>query len=134
MLAVARSTGLRMARSPERWMEGGIASLLLAGLLVGARPAWRGMRRNWVQRNPEKAPKQAASLWYFRMLQVLERSGVKKHPADTARDVARRVNDPAMRARMVRFSEAYESARFDNDAEAAKRLPELYEEAANGRK
>lgn len=134
LLAVARSTGLRMARSPERWIEGGIASLLLVGLLVGARPAWRGMRRSWVQRNPEKAPKQAASLWYFRMLRVVARSGVKKHPADTARDVARRVNDPAMRARMVRFSEAYESARFDDDAEAARRLPELYEEIANGRK
>jgi hypothetical protein len=40
----------------------------------------------------------------------------------------RKIEDRQLRVPIARFTEVYESARFGNSAEDARRLPELYEE------
>jgi Domain of unknown function (DUF4129) len=53
---------------------------------------------------------------------------VQKTKSATAQEFVRAIEDAPLQARVRRFSEAYESARFGNSAEDAKRLPELLEE------
>ncbi len=51
-----------------------------------------------------------------------------KSTTQTAQEFVRVIADERLRARVERFTEAYESARFGNSADDALRLPELYEE------
>jgi hypothetical protein len=68
-------------------------------------------------------------MWYERMAQFLSRKrGVKKIEAQTPQEFVRTIQDEELRGRVGRFTDAYESARFGNSSEQAKRLPELYEE------
>ena len=55
-------------------------------------------------------------------------AAVKKAAAQTAQEFVRVIEDERLRARVGRFTDAYESARFGNSSHDALRLPELYEE------
>jgi Domain of unknown function (DUF4129) len=58
----------------------------------------------------------------------LARQGVRKSTSQTAQEFVRVIEDGRLRARVGKFTDAYESARFGDSADAAIRLPELYEE------
>jgi hypothetical protein len=53
---------------------------------------------------------------------------VRKSATQTAQEFVRVIADDGLRARVGRFTDAYESARFGNSADDALRLPQLYEE------
>ncbi len=112
--------------------EMAISCVLLALLLAlpFAPKVWRSFQRARIRRNPQRAPKSAASFWYLRMLKRLARRGIRKTPAQTPEEFASCIADPQVRKNVVVFTKHYERARFDESIEDAKRLPELYEEMA----
>ena len=68
-------------------------------------------------------------MWYERMARFMaRRRGVKKTEAQTAQEFVRAIEDADLRARVGKFTEAYESARFGNSSDDAKKLPQLYED------
>ena len=105
--------------------------LLLA--LPLALKAWRAVRRAKMLRNPQLAPRTAASFWYLRMLKIMAHRGVRKEPAQTPAEFTSSIGDAEMRLEVETFTEHYERARFAESVEDAQLLPELYEELA-GRK
>jgi len=91
-----------------------------------------GLRR-WLARrrlaaHPQDSPTEAASIWYDRMTRSLARRGWRKSPLQTPQEFLGVIDDPAVRARVARFTRHYEGARFGNVAEDAQRLSALYEE------
>jgi protein-glutamine gamma-glutamyltransferase len=128
LLDWARLAHHRAERSPVKWMlvalSLSIAFLLLRNLRWIAR-VWRETR---LRAHPERAPEQAASIWYMRMARVLARRGVEKPAAMTAREFVQKIEDRRLREPLQRFTDVYESARFGNSAGDAERLPALYEE------
>jgi len=128
-LEAARRTGEAASNAPWRW--GGMA-LGVAGLLImGAYSArlWRAIRRRRVAARPEKSPRVAATIWYERVLRMLAKRGWQKLPAQTPAEFVAGLEDE-VRGPVARFAEHYERARFGDSAEAAARLPEVFEEVA----
>ena len=77
--------------------------------------------------HPEKAPGQAAGLWYERLLHRLAREGWRKLETQTPGEFARRIGSETVREQVTRFTLHYEWARFGGSADHARRLPELFE-------
>ena len=122
----------RMHRSmtlhPWQWGTGAIAGMMLL-LLLGFSPLiWRAARRNRLASHPQRAPSQAASIWYARMTRSLARRGVAKLPSQTPAEFVGEIEDPPLRGAVEVFTEHYERARFGDSAEDATRLPELFDE------
>ncbi len=67
-------------------------------------------------------------MWYERMARYLARLGVQKSTTQTAQEFVRLIQNERLRTRVGQFTNAYESARFGNSSDDARRLPELYEE------
>lgn len=104
-------------------------ALVLAMMVLPFGPRiWRALRRAKLLKNPADAPRNSASLWYARMLRVMERRGIRKTPAQTPVEFASAIEDPQVQKSVVVFTEHYERARFAGSAEDAMKLPELYEE------
>jgi hypothetical protein len=78
--------------------------------------------------HPERNPEQAATIWYRRMAHTLARRGMEKPENVTPHEFMEKIGDDRLREPVARFTTVYESARFGNCAEDARRLPELYEE------
>jgi transglutaminase-like putative cysteine protease len=128
LLSWARRRQRGVEHAPGRWLGGGAAvALLLLGLANAARMA-RMLRTRRLEAHPERSPDQAAAMWYERMARYLARRGVRKSATQTAQEFVRVIADERLRARVGRFTDAYESARFGNSADDALRLPQLYEE------
>lgn len=128
MLNWARRSQRSAERAPARWFTGSaVVALLLLGLANAGRIS-RMLRTRRLRAHPERSPDQAAAMWYERMARSLARRGVRKATTQTAQEFVRVITDERLRARVERFTEAYESARFGNSADDALRLPELYEE------
>jgi len=115
-------------QAPTRWFVLGLALGMLLLLLGNAARIAKIIRIRQLQAHPERSPHQAATMWYERMARYLERRGIKKSSAQTAREFEGIIDDEQLRTRVNRFTDAYESARFGNSADAAQRLPGLYEE------
>ena len=128
LLNWARRRQQGVEHAPGRWFGGSVVvALLLLGLANAARIA-RMIRRGRLQAHPERSPDQAAAMWYERMAQYLARRGVRKSTTQTAQEFVRVIADERLRTQVGRFTDAYESARFGNSADDARRLPELFEE------
>jgi hypothetical protein len=105
------------------------AAVALLLLLVGnASKIARMIRTMRLRAHTERSPDKAAAMWYERMAHYLARRGVKKSTTQTAQEFASKIEDARLRTPVVRFTDAYESARFGNSCDDARRLPELYEE------
>jgi transglutaminase-like putative cysteine protease len=115
-------------QSPTRWLGGSLAVVLLLILLGNAARIARIIRTRSLQAHPERSPDQAAAMWYERMSRSLARRGMKKTRAQTAQEFVRVIDDERLRTRVGQFTDAYESARFGNSSDDARRLPELYDE------
>jgi transglutaminase-like putative cysteine protease len=117
---LARFTPLQMA-----------LSCVLLGLLLAAPftpMVWRTVQRRRTLRNPQRAPRTAASFWYLRMLKMMARRGVRKESSQTAEEFIASIPDLRVRHNVELFTEHYERARFNESVEDAERLPGLYEE------
>jgi transglutaminase-like putative cysteine protease len=128
MLNWARRSQRDVEHAPGRWFGSSAAALLLLLGLANAGRIARMIRRRRLQAHPERAPDQAAAMWYERMARYLARRGVRKSTTQTAQEFLLGIADERLREPVGRFTDAYESARFGNSADDAQRLPELYEE------
>ncbi|HMF91804.1 MAG TPA: DUF3488 and transglutaminase-like domain-containing protein [Candidatus Angelobacter sp.] len=126
-MAVAQRRMQRM--SPEEMALACVLLGLLLALPFGPK-AWNTVRQARLRRNPQRAPRSAASFWYLRMLKRLARRGIRKTPAQTPSEFASSIADPGVREDVAVFTQHYERARFAASVEDAERLPELYEEMA----
>ena len=128
MLKWARHSQDRVENSPRRWTL--IAIGIAAGLLLlgNVGRIARALHEKWLGAHPERAPEQAAAMWYGRMARALERHGIERRRTQTPQEFARRIEDIRLREPVARFTAGYESARFGNSPEDAQKLPELYEE------
>jgi protein-glutamine gamma-glutamyltransferase len=118
----------RAERSPVEWVLG--AAILSLLFLALRNLAWIGrmVRERRLQAHPERNPEQAATIWYRRMAHTLARNGIQKPESVTAQEFVEKIGNPSLREPVGRFTDVYESARFGNCAEDARRLPGLYEE------
>jgi transglutaminase-like putative cysteine protease len=121
--------------APGRWFGGSAALALLLLMLANAPRIARLIRQRQLQTHPERSPDEAAAMWYEKMARYLARRGMGKSTAQTAQEFVRSIDDAPLRARVGQFTDAYESARFGNSSDDARRLPELYAEVESaGRK
>jgi transglutaminase-like putative cysteine protease len=114
--------------APKRSVGGIAAVALLLLLLANAGRIARMIRTRQLQTHPERSPHQAAAMWYDRMARHMARRGLQKSTSQTPQEFVRVIEDEQLRIRIRKFTEAYESARFGNSSDDARRLPELYEE------
>ena len=126
---------LRRLRGLRGTLSGGNMVVYCAlGLAVMVLPflprVLRALGRARLLKNPQNAPRNSASLWYARMLRIMERKGIRKAPAQTPVEFASAIHDPEMQKSVVLFTQHYERARFAGSTEDAVKLPELYEELA----
>jgi transglutaminase-like putative cysteine protease len=134
LLAKARRTQREISQSPRGWGAAGFLLCLLLLAMANARTLLRWKRERRLAAHPEEAPGQAAALWYQRMVHWLSKRGWRKTEVQTPTEFLTRIEDPAMRQRLENFTRAYEAARFGASTEAARRLPELYEEITTAEK
>jgi len=128
MIALAKRSQQRVEQAPGRWA--GIGAGVAVGLLVlmNFRRLARLLHETRLQAHPERAPEQAAAMWYQRMTRTVARKGVQRAPTQTPQEFVGKIDDTRLRTPVARFTETYESARFGNSTEDVRRLPELYEE------
>jgi protein-glutamine gamma-glutamyltransferase len=128
ILQWGRETHHRAERSPLEWIF--VAAFLSLLFLIIRNLGWivRVVRERRLQAHPERNPEQAATIWYRRMAHTLARSGIEKPESVTAQEFVEKIGNLSLREPVARFTDVYESARFGNCAEDARRLPELYEE------
>jgi transglutaminase-like putative cysteine protease len=128
LLNLARKGQRGVEHAPGRWFTGGVTIAFLLLVVGNVGRIARMIRTKRLEAHPERSPDEAAAIWYDRMARYLARRGVPKSPTQTAREFVRVIDDEQLRARVGRFTEAYESARFGNSSDDALRLPELFEE------
>ncbi len=134
LLATARRSENAVAGSPLRWGFSGAMAAVLLMFLLNAPELLRSLERFRTATRPEKSPRRAATIWYERMTENIARRGWRKLPAQTPLEFVSGIDDRAVQQRVAEFTRHYESARFDDSVEDAKRLPELYEEIAGTRR
>ena len=86
-----------------------VALLFVIAVLPFAPRIWRRFQQARVARNPQEAPKTAASFWYTRMLRAMERRGIRKSPMQTPEEFASAIADPEIQRDVVVFTEYYGS-------------------------
>ncbi|MGA8503674.1 MAG: transglutaminaseTgpA domain-containing protein [Candidatus Sulfotelmatobacter sp.] len=128
LLNWARRSQRRVGHSPGRWFAISVALGLVLLVLGNAGRITRMIRTRQLQAHPERSPNQAATMWYERMARYLARRGMQKPETQTAQEFVRVIEDERLRSRVEEFTDAYESARFGNSSDDARRLPELFEE------
>jgi transglutaminase-like putative cysteine protease len=129
LLHQARHANKVMSHSPGRWTLIGAISGLIALLLINLRAVLGWIRRVRIAAHPEQDPGEAAALWYKRLTGKLARKGLRKSESQTPREFLKVIETQPLKARVEKFTDAYEAARFGGSVEDASRLPELYEEA-----
>jgi protein-glutamine gamma-glutamyltransferase len=130
MLESIRKTQDDALKDPK--LIGGKLLLLFVSVLVlwNLRRLWRWLLRIRIATHPSSAPKQAATIWYERMLKLLRRRGIERAASHTSDDLLRGLPTelPAVKEKVTLFAEHYERARFGRSAADAEKLPDLYEE------
>jgi len=134
LLRHARRAHNHIVNFPVRWLVGllGIAISLI--IVVNIRLLLRALRAYSLRAHPSRAPRQAAALWYERMIARMARLGWRKSPSQTPSDFVAAIQEPALRMKVEIFTRHYESARFGKSAEDADALPKLFEEITAGQK
>jgi protein-glutamine gamma-glutamyltransferase len=121
-------------RAPMSWLTGAIAAGLTLVLLGNARQVVRMIRIRSLQSHPERSPLQAATVWYERMARSVAKRGVTKSTVQTPQEFLRAIPYEPLRARVELFTQAYESARFGNSVDDARRLRDLCQEVESATK
>jgi len=74
------------------------------------------------------SPKSASAILYMRMVRRLARRGYPRTAAQTPAEFAASISDAEVREAVVRFTAAYEHARFGASTAAAANLPALLDQ------
>jgi protein-glutamine gamma-glutamyltransferase len=128
MLDRARKVQRLADRDPQKWGARGIIVIAIVLVLANIRRMIAMIRERRLAGSPGRAPKAAATIWYERMVRFLGRRGIPKTATQTPEEYLRSIEDELLQARVARFTESYEQARFGDSAEEADKLPELFEE------
>ena len=128
MLKWAQRSQQRVENSPRRWIFVGALAIAALLVLINLSRILRLLHEAWLGAHPEGSPEQSAALWYQRMTRVLARGGVQKSEMETPQEFTRKIESGRLRVQVEQFTNVYESARFGNSSEDARRLPELFEE------
>lgn len=128
MLRAARRAHDHFTTFPVRWLGGLIAVAAVLITLLNLRRLVSGLRARSLRAHPERAPREAAALWYDRMVSRMARLGWCKSPSQTPLDFVAAIQEEALQKKVARFTRAYESARFGRSLEDAQRLPELFKD------
>ena len=128
MLGWARRSQPRIHHSPARWIGAILGFVAFFVVLANAGRIIRMLRTRGLRVRPERSPELAAAMWYERMARSVSRRGVRKFTSQTPEEFVRAIVDEPLRERVAQFTQAYESARFGNSGDDARRLPELCEE------
>ena len=128
LLNNARKMQDRAAAAPQQWSTTGVLLVLGLILLLNIRRIYAAIRAGRLARAPEKAPQQAASIWYLRMTRSVAKRGYEKAPSQTPHEFVVTIEDAYLRRRVEAFTQAYERARFADSSDDASLLPQLYEE------
>jgi protein-glutamine gamma-glutamyltransferase len=128
LLRLARRTHAHFTSFPVRWLGGCIAFAAVLITLLNLGRVLSGLRDHRLRAHPERAPRQAAALWYDRMVARMARLGWRKSPSQTPLDFVAAIQETALQKKVARFTCAYESARFGRSVDDAQRLPGLFED------
>jgi transglutaminase-like putative cysteine protease len=130
MLEMARRVHHSATHDPRRLFRAGLILLALA-LLFALPYAILQFRARWRAGSPRLSPRSAASILYIRMTHFLARRGYSRAPAQTPTEFAGSIGDPALREAVLRFTAAYQHARFGGSTTEAATLPGLLDELRN---
>jgi hypothetical protein len=128
LLRSARRLHDHVVHFPLQWVLGALVGLVGLSALFNMGRLLRALRAFGLRSHPERAPREAATLWYERMVKRMARLGWRKAPAQTPLDFVKAIREPALQKRVAAFTRAYESARFGKSTASAENLPELFEE------
>ena len=128
LLGTAKHLQKKTLDSPVRWSIVGLVVSVPLLLLLNLRRLLEAFRTKRIAAHPEKSPRLAASIWYERMIRLVERRGWRKSPAQTPAEFVICIKDVSIRDSVERFTRHYEGARFGDSAQDAGRLPELFDE------
>ena len=128
MLTWTRHSQDRVEHAPGRWTFLGLTITACLIFLANLGRIIRWLHQKRLRSHSERSPGQAAAMWYERMARSLARQGVRKSSSQTPQEFVRGIDDANLREPVARFTNLYESARFGNSADDARRLPILYEE------
>jgi transglutaminase-like putative cysteine protease len=134
LLNSARKAHRQMTLAPALWIGWGVGLTALLLLVGNLRRMIRALRASLLRAHPERAPQQAAVLWYERMVSRMARRGWRKSASQTPQDFVVAIREPRLQQKVAAFTRAYESARFGQSVDDARVLPELFEEIAAGEK
>jgi transglutaminase-like putative cysteine protease len=134
LLVSARRAEHAMAGSPLRWGVTGAITIMLLIMAGNVRLLWQIVATRRLAARPERSPRRAASIWYERMTNDVASRGWQKSPTQTPGEFVSVIKDTLVRAKVAEFTRHYESARFDDSVEDAKRLPQLYDEISATRR
>jgi protein-glutamine gamma-glutamyltransferase len=127
MLEEARRFHRATTHSPQhllRRMRAWLGLLFVIGIGMGALLAYE----RWRAASPRLSPRSAASILYLRMNGRLARRGYARPPGQTPSEFAAGIPEPELRGAVVRFTAAYERARFGDCHGEAAQLPNLLAE------
>jgi protein-glutamine gamma-glutamyltransferase len=125
---LARRVNHSATREPKKLASRTVLLLAAVILLFNLARFGRMIRRRLLARNPRTAPQSAASIWYERMSRTAARKGYRRQATQTPREFAASIKEEPIRSAVARFTDRYESARYNNSAEDAAALPQLFEE------
>jgi protein-glutamine gamma-glutamyltransferase len=128
LLRSARRAHKHISNFPVRWLAGLFAIMIGLIAAVNSRHLIRAIRARGLRANPRRAPREAAALWYERMVARMGRLGWRKSPSQTPADFVAAIHEPVLKVKVATFTRHYESARFGKSADDAEKLPELFEE------
>ncbi|MBA3913697.1 MAG: DUF3488 domain-containing protein [Acidobacteriales bacterium] len=126
LLERARRAHAALSAAPKKWSALCFILLLLALLLINARPLWTIYWNRRMAANPRNFPQQSAVIWFERMTRVVAQRGWEKALEQTPQEFISTIDDPLLQTHVARFIHTYQAARFGNSREDASRLPELY--------
>ncbi len=128
MLRSARRAHEHFTNFPVRWLGGLIAFTAVLIALLNLRRMVSGLHDRSLRAHPERAPREAAALWYDRMVGRMARLGWRKSPSQTPLDFVAAIQEAALQKKVARFTRAYESARFGKSVDDAQSLPALFQD------
>jgi transglutaminase-like putative cysteine protease len=134
LLSLARKDQRGAVRAPAWWLAMCASAGIFLLALVNSGRIIRAVRMRRLRAHPERSLEQASTMWYERMAKFLSRRGIEKSRSHTAQEFARTIEDARLQSPVRRFTDAYESARFGNSLEDARKLPELLEEVESAAK
>jgi transglutaminase-like putative cysteine protease len=130
LLRSARRAHRNISSFPIGWLAGAIAFAALLMVMFNFRSLLHALQAYRLRAHPKRSPRQAAALWYDKMVGRMARLGWRKSPSQTPSDFVAAIREPVLQTRVATFTRAYESARFGKSAEDAESLPKLFEEIA----